>query len=127
MNAPSDKDYIDARYDTVNERVNSEMRLLHTEMAARFEKVEQRIAAEGRAIRDEVNLKLAQMEANIARGQQELLKGQNDLLKWIVGALIATAAISISAISVILTQATPRSAAPIVIYAPPAQPPTAPR
>lgn len=132
MDTPTTKDYIDARLDTVND----DMKAHQLAMTAGFERLEQLIRSETRSVRDEVSVKLAQGEAQlqklcgeIAKSQSEMAKGQSEIIKWVVGALFTSSALTISTVSLLLSQTPPKSSAPIVIYAQPpaaAMPPPAP-
>lgn len=80
-------------------------------------------------VKGEVNVKLAQSEAQLQKLSSEIAKSQNEIIKWVVGALFTSSALTISTVSFLLSQTPPRSSAPIVIYAQPpaaATPPPAP-
>lgn len=126
MDTPTTKDYIDARLDTVN----GEIRTLQFAMTAGFERIEQLIRSETQSVRDEVSIKLAQSDAHVQKVCGEIAKSQTEIIKWIVGALFTSSALTISTVSFLLSQTPPKSSAPIVIYAQPpaaAMPPPAPR
>ncbi|RZT11390.1 hypothetical protein SAMN05216319_0129 [Duganella sp. CF402] len=125
MDTPTTKDYIDARLETVN----GEMRAYQLAMSGGFERLEQLIRSETQSTRDEVSVKLAQNEAQLHKIANEIAKSQTEIIKWVVGALFTSSALTISTVSFLLSQTPPRSSAPIVIYAQPpaaATPPSAP-
>jgi hypothetical protein len=125
MDTPTTKDYIDARLETVN----GEIRALQLAVTAGFELLEQLIRSETQSVRDEVSIKLAQRDAQLEKVCGEIAKSQSDIIKWVVGALFTSSALTISTVSFLLSQTPPRSSAPIVIYAQPpaaATPPPAP-
>jgi hypothetical protein len=125
MDTPTTKDYIDARLETVN----GEIRALQLAVTAGFELLEQLIRSETQSVRDEVSIKLAQRDAQLEKVCGEIAKSQSDIIKWVVGALFTSSALTISTVSFLLSQTPPKSSAPIVIYAQPpaaATPPPAP-
>jgi hypothetical protein len=125
MDTPTTKDYIDARLETVN----GEIRTLQFAMTAGFERLEQLIRSETQSVRDEVSIKLAQSDAQVQKVCGEIAKSQSEIIKWVVGALFTSSALTISTVSFLLSQTPPKSSAPIVIYAQPpaaATPPPAP-
>ncbi|MTV40935.1 hypothetical protein [Duganella radicis] len=132
METPTEKAYVDARLETVIEKVNGEIRAQQISNNARFDKLEQALAFGFQSMRDEVNLKLAQNEAQlqkianeVTKSQSEIVKSQSGIIKWVVGAMFTSSALTISTVSFLLSQSAPRNNAPIVIYAQPT-PPAAP-
>ncbi|SHN30357.1 hypothetical protein SAMN05192549_10761 [Duganella sacchari] len=114
MDAHNEKDYVDARMQAVIERLNGEAGVHRLSTDARLDKLDQTIEFGLKSAREEVNTRLAQLDASYHRGQSEVIK-------WIVGAILASTAVSVSTITLLLTQVTPRPAispmpAPIIIY-----------
>jgi hypothetical protein len=113
MDTPTEKDYVDARLQAILERVSGETKAHQISTDARLDKLEQ-------TLREESNTKYAQLEANFHRGISEVIK-------WTVGVVLASTAISVSAIAVLLLHAMPKptmqpTPTPIVIYPQPAPP-----
>lgn len=113
MDTPTEKDYIDARFQAILERVSGETKVHQISTDARLDKLEQ-------TLREESNTKYAQLEANFHRGFSEVIK-------WMVGVVLASTAVSVSAIAVLLLHAMPKpstspSPTPIVIYPQPSPP-----
>ncbi|CAN7304353.1 hypothetical protein LJR289_001514 [Pseudoduganella sp. LjRoot289] len=134
MAASTDKDYIDAKLEGTSAHLLGEVRLANAEFAgnlkeyqaqsiARMDMLDQTIKSGILSARDELNTKLALIEANVYRVQSEIIR-------WVVGAIIGGAAVTISATSFLLSSAglkcPPASAAPVVVYAQPAPAEAAP-
>lgn len=115
MDTPTTKDYIDAKIEAAHEWMSGELKAHHTAINARFDALELMIAFEMKSVRDEVDLKFARTEA-------QLQKIAGDTIKWVVGAMLASSALTISTVSYIVSQSQPRNNTPIVIYAQPAPP-----
>jgi hypothetical protein len=122
MDAPTEKDYIDAKLQAVIERLNGEAKAHQIATDARLDKLNQTIDAGLKSVREESSTKYAQLEASFHRGQSEVIK-------WVVGAILASTAVSVSTIAVLLVHSAPKppatAPAPIVIYPQPT-PPTPP-
>ena len=125
METPTEQAYVDARLETVIEKMNGEIRAQQISNNARFDKLEQALAFGFQSIRDEFHLKLAQNEAQLQKIANEVTKSQSGIIKWVVGAMLTSSALTISTVSFLLSQSAPRNNPPIVIYAQPA-PPAAP-
>lgn len=102
MNTASDKEYIDARFDTVNAGLDGKLN--------GFE---------------------ARMDVKFAEVRSDMHRGFADMTRWIVGAIIGVAIASVTIMTFVLNNATPKAlgpaqaaSAPIVIYL---QPPGAPQ
>jgi hypothetical protein len=114
MDTPTEKDYVDARLQAILERVSGETKAHQISTDARLDKLEQ-------TLREESNTKYAQLEANFHRGISEVIK-------WTVGVVLTSTAISVSSIAVLLLHAMPTippTPTPIVIFPQPAPPATA--
>ncbi|MYN27304.1 hypothetical protein [Duganella levis] len=122
----TDKDYIDAKLQAVIERLNGDARAHQLATDTRFVQLNQTLEAGLKSTQKENELQRAQTEAylqkvvsEVTRSQSEITKSQGELIKWVAGISIASAAITISATTLLVTQSTPKSPAPIVIYAQP--------
>lgn len=104
MNAQSEKEYVDTQLQAINGRLD---RLEH-----RNEAIESSI----RELREALNIRFAQLEGRIHETEAKLQRSLTSMLKWIVGTVIAIAAISVSIITAVLLATTPRTATPAVIY-----------
>ncbi|MYM74849.1 hypothetical protein GTP55_21590 [Duganella sp. FT109W] len=129
----TDKDYIDAKLQAVIERLNGDARAHQLATDARFVQLNQTLEAGLKSTQKENELQRAQTEAylqkvvsEVTRSQSEITKSQGELIKWVAGISIASAAITISATTLLVTQSTPKGPAPIVIYAQPSPPAAAP-
>lgn len=129
----TDKDYIDAKLQAVIERLNGDARAHQLATDTRFVQLNQTLEAGLKSTQKENELQRAQTEAylqkvvsEVTRSQSEITKSQGELIKWVAGISIASAAITISATTLLVTQSTPKSPAPIVIYAQPAPPAAVP-
>jgi len=118
MNAASDKEYIDAKLETTDTRVEGKIWGLAATVDAKFAAVDTKFAA--------VDAKFAELRA-------EMQKGFAELIKWMVGTVIAVNAVSVTVLMFAINNAAPKAApapAPIIIYTqPPATlpvPPSAP-
>lgn len=101
MNAPTEKDYIDSKLQTVIERLNGEAR-------------GHQIASDGhlgnfqrdlQAFRVEFNEKISQLEGSIHRS---LI----DAVKWMIGTMLALTAISITVSSTLFLRLAPKEESP---------------
>ncbi|CAN7356547.1 hypothetical protein LJR289_002013 [Pseudoduganella sp. LjRoot289] len=94
MGAATEKDYMDAKLETIN-----------TRMEGRFSAHEAAVDSKFSALRSDMH------------------KGFADMTKWIVGTVVGVAAVSVTTMTFVLNNATPKgplpSPAPIVIYATP--------
>lgn len=125
MDTPTEKDYIDVKLQAVIERLNGEAKAHQMATDNRLDKLDQTIDSGLKSVREESSTKYAQLEASFHRGQ-------SDVIKWVVGAILASTAVSVSTIALLLLHAspkaaTPSSATPIVIYPQPSPPPTTPQ
>lgn len=110
MNAASDKEYIDAKLETTDTRVEGKISVLSATVDTKFAGVDAKFAA--------VDAKFAELRA-------EMQKGFAELIKWMVGTVIAVNAVSVTVLMFAINNAAPKaapSATPIIIYA---QPPAA--
>lgn len=122
MDTPTTKDYIDAKLEAVHERVSGELKAYQVAINARFDALEQIIAFEMKSVRDEVDLKFARNELQLQKIASDMVKTQSEIIKWVVGAMFASSALTISTVSYIVSQSPAKNNAPIVIYAQPAPP-----
>lgn len=122
METPTTKDYIDAKIATVHERTSGELKALQIAFEARFDALEQTIAFEMKSVRNEVDLKFARNDAQLQKLASDIVKSQSEIIKWVVGAVFASSALTISTVSYIVSQPQTKNNAPIVIYAQPAPP-----
>lgn len=117
MDTLTEKDYIDAKLQAVIERLNGEAKAHQLATDARLDKLNQTIDAGLKSVREESSTKYAQLEASFHRGQSEVIK-------WVVGAILASTAVSVSTIAVLLVHSAPKppttAPGPIVIYPQPA-------
>lgn len=107
MNTASDKEYIDARFETV-----------HAGLDGKLNTFEAR-----------VDVKFAEVHQVLAEVRTEMQRGFADMTRWIVGAIIGVAIASVTIMTFVLNNATPKAlvpgaTAPMVIYL---QPPGAPQ
>ena len=122
MDTPTTKDYIDAKIEAAHERMSGELKAHQIVFEARFDALEQTIAFEMKSVRDEVDLKFARNEAQLQKIASDMVKGQSEIIKWMVGLTLASSAFTISTVSYIVAQSQTKNNAPIVIYAQPAPP-----
>lgn len=97
MNAPTEKDYIDSKLQTVIERLNGEARghqIASDAHPGNFQRDLQ-------AFRVEFNERISQLEASIHRS---LI----DAVKWMIGTMIALTAISITVSSTLFLRLAPK-------------------
>lgn len=119
MNA-TDKDYIDSRLETVSTRMLGEVRTITADMAGQQKAFEARTEAAFDTFRELLDRKLAELSANQQRMNAELIK-------WVVGVMIAFGGLGLGYITFLLNTAAQKIAAPpIVIYAQPAAAPPPP-
>lgn len=98
MNAASDKEYIDAKLETTDTRVEGKISVLAATVDAKFPEL-----------------------------RADMQKGFADLIKWMVGTVIAVNAVSVTVLMFAINNAAPKAAAspaPIIIYM---QPPATPQ
>lgn len=128
MNAPTDKDYIDAKLQAVIEKMNGDISAHQLKTDARLDKLEETVAHglqtldlrmtqaeshfqhELQLLREEFNAKLAQMESNFHRSQI-------DVLKWTVGSMVALTAMSVTVTSVLFLNLSRKEAVPLKSHA----------
>jgi hypothetical protein len=122
MDTPTTKDYIDAKIEAAHERMSGELKAHQTAINARFDALELTIAFEMKSVRDAVDLKFARNEAQLQKIASDIAKSQSEIIKWVVGAMLASSALTISTVSYIVSQSQTKNNAPIVIYAQPAPP-----
>lgn len=122
----NDKDYIDAKLQAVIERLNGDARAHQIATDARFVQVNQVMEAGFESQRKDNEIYWAQMEAylqkmvsEVTKSQSEVTRSQGEIIKWVAAICTASAAITISATTLLVAQSAPRTPAPIVIYAPP--------
>jgi hypothetical protein len=104
MRATTDKDYIDAKLEATAARLEGAVR----ENEAQIKALEQ-------SVRADLAAQSAQLEANFHRTQSEIIK-------WVAATCIGSSALTIAAMSFMLSTYTPKSPAPIIVYAQPAPP-----
>lgn len=109
MNTASDKEYIDARFETVNAGLDGKLNTFEAR----------------------VDVKFAEVHQVLAEVRTEMQRGFADMTRWIVGAIIGVAIASVTIMTFVLNNATPKvhgpaqaATAPIDIYL---QPPGAPQ
>jgi hypothetical protein len=121
MNAVTDKDYIDSRLETVSTRMLGEVRTITAEMAGQQKAFEARTEAAISNIRELIDRKFAEQDAKQQRMNAELIK-------WVVGVMIAFGGLGLGYITFLLNVTTQKiAAAPVVIYAQPAAATSPPR
>ena len=111
MNAASDKEYIDAKLETTDTRVEGKLSVLAATVDTQFAGVDAKFAA---------------VDARFAELRAEMQKGFAELTKWMVGTVIAVNAVSVTVLMFAINNAAHKAAAPpapIIIYT---QPPAAP-
>ncbi|KQW93234.1 hypothetical protein ASC94_11220 [Massilia sp. Root418] len=121
MSAVTDKDYIDSRLETVSTRMLGEVRTIMAEMAGQQKAFEARTEAAIATIRELIDNKFAEQDAKQQRMNAELIK-------WVVGVMIAFGGLGITLgglglgyVTFLLNSSLQKPAAtPIVIYAQPA-------
>lgn len=114
----ADKEYVDTKLQAFVEKMNAEAAARHISTAAHFDELNTHIDNLEHSLREELKLKLAEFEIKLVRTQQELVK-------WIVGAMITGSALSLSATSVMLNYALPRPPAAVAAPATAPAPSTA--
>ncbi len=102
MDTPTEKDYIDAKLQAILERLNGEAKAHQLSTDARLDKLDQTIDTGLKSVREEASTKYAQLEASFHRGQSEVIK-------WVVGAILASTAVSVSTIAVLLLHSAPKA------------------
>ena len=118
MNAASDKEYIDAKLETTDTRVEGKLSVLAATVDTQFAGVDAKFAA--------VDAKFAAVDARFAELRAEMQKGFAELTKWMVGTVIAVNAVSVTVLMFAINNAAHKAAAPpapIIIYT---QPPAVP-
>lgn len=111
MNAPTDKDYIDAKLQAVMEKINGDIRAHQLATDARLERIERKIEDGQESLRAEFNLKLAELESNLKSDFQRTLI---DVMKWMIGAMAGLTAISVTVSSVLFIRLAPKDDAPVM-------------
>lgn len=124
MNAPTDKDYIDAKLQAVIEKMNGDIRAHQLTTDARLDKLDETVAHglqtldfritqvesnfqhELQLLREEFNAKLAQMETNFHRSQI-------DVMKSTIGSMVALTAVSVTVTSVLFLNLSRKEEAPL--------------
>src|SRR5471032_2293195 len=91
MNANSDKDYIDARMEGIDASVDSRFVDMNTNM--------------------NVNAKFAKVDIKFAELRTEMAKGFADVIKWMIGTLIAMTALLIASLTFVVNVVIPHAAA----------------
>jgi hypothetical protein len=96
-------------------------------MEARITKLEESSAATRERFADiEARMEQFATKADIAELRAEMHKGFADVIKWIIGTAIVLSATSVTVMTFVLNNATPKAPPPapqpIVIYAQPAPP-----
>lgn len=117
MNAASDKEYIDAKLETTDTRVEGKLSVLAATVDTKFSGVDVKFAG--------VDTKFAAVDAKFAELRAEMQKGFAEVIKWMVGTVIAVNAVSVTVLMFAINNAAPKVAAapaPIIIYT---QPPAA--
>lgn len=124
MNANSDKDYIDAKTDSIRAGMDGALGAFEANVNSKFAEVNARFA--------EVNGKFATLDATIAQVRTEIKESAermtSQMVKWMVGIFVATLTIFFSSMVFLLNTAIPKLQAqpvqvlpPIVIQLPPMQ------
>ncbi len=109
MRATTDKDYIDARLEATAARLEGVVR----ENEAQLKTLEQTLQSTAQSLRADYAAQSAQLEANFHRAQSEMIK-------WVAATCIGSSALTIAAMSFLLSNYTPKTPAPIIVYAQPA-------
>ena len=138
MNANSDKDYIDAKTDSIRAGMDGALGAFEANVNSKFAEVNGRFAevngkfAEVNGKFAEVNGKFATLDATIAQVRTEIKESAermtSQMVKWMVGIFVATLTIFFSSMVFLLNTAIPKLQAqpvqvlpPIVIQLPPMQ------
>jgi hypothetical protein len=116
----ADKDYLNARLQALSEQVRANQ----VATDARLDQFNQTLAFGLKSTLNEYSLKQAQIEASLQKFGSEITKSQSEIIKWVAGISIASAAFTISATVAVVTQYGPRNNGPIIVYAQPAPPAT---
>ncbi|WP_432383052.1 hypothetical protein [Duganella sp. P38] len=112
----NDKDYIDARL----QALSAQVRASEVATNARLEQFNQTLEFGLKSTIKEQSLMQAQVEATLERIARDVTRSQSEIIKWVAGISIASAAFSISATALLVTHLGPQNNAPIVVYAQPA-------
>ncbi len=112
MSTSPDKDYIDAKSEAISAAVSGEIKAFRAEVSARLDKMNARLDAQEQLIRfgqkslqEEFNTKFAQLESTFRRAH-------SDMLKWVLGAILAGLGLSLSISTLLLTNAAGKTSAP---------------
>lgn len=132
MNAASDKEYIDAKLETTDTRVEGKLSVLAATVDTQFAGVDAKFAGVDAKFAGvdakfaAVDAKFAAVDARFAELRAEMQKGFAELTKWMVGTVIAVNAVSVTVLMFAINNAAHKAAAPpapIIIYT---QPPAVP-
>ena len=115
MNANSDKDYIDAKTDSIRAGMDGALGAFEANVNAKFAEVNGKFA--------EVNGKFAAVDASFAQVRTEIRESAermtSQMVKWMVGIFVATLAIFFSSMVFLLNTAIPKLQAPPIQVLPP--------
>ena len=115
MNANSDKDYIDAKTDSIRAGMDGALGAFEANVNAKFAEVNGKFA--------EVNGKFAAVDASFAQVRTEIRESAermtSQMVKWMVGIFVATLAIFFSSMVFLLNTAIPKLQAPPMQVLPP--------
>src|SRR5471032_1310128 len=100
MNANSDKDYIDARMEGIDARVDSRFADMNTNMNTKFAEMDIKFM--------DANMNV---NAKFAKLRTEMAKGFADVIKWMIGTLIAMTALLIASLTFVVNVVIPHAAA----------------
>src|SRR5471032_1819091 len=107
MNANSDKDYIDARMEGIDARVDSRFADMNTNMNTKFAEMDIKFMDANM----NVNAKFAKVDIKFAELRTEMAKGFADVIKWMIGTLIAMTALLIASLTFVVNVVIPHAAA----------------
>lgn len=129
MNANSDKDYIDAKTDSIRAGMDGALGAFEANVNAKFAEVNAKFAevngkfAEVNGKFAEVNGKFAAVDASFAQVRTEIRESAermtSQMVKWMVGIFVATLAIFFSSMVFLLNTAIPKLQAPPIQVLPP--------
>ncbi|PHV06418.1 hypothetical protein CSQ96_16460 [Janthinobacterium sp. BJB412] len=109
MSSSPYKDYIDAKSEAVSASVFGEIKAFRAEVNARFAEVnarldiqEQLIRSGKKSLQEELNTKFAQLESTFRHAH-------NDMLKWVVGSILACFGLSLSVSTLLLSNSMPKT------------------
>ena len=122
MNANSDKDYIDAKTDSIRAGMDGALGAFEANVNAKFAEVNAKFA-EVNGKFAEVNGKFAAVDASFAQVRTEIRESAermtSQMVKWMVGIFVATLAIFFSSMVFLLNTAIPKLQAPPMQVLPP--------